>query len=121
MTVPLTTDFNGQEGSLAMWAQCLSSDANSGPSDWNLFSVSATTSDAAQWLLNVRFPDAGEAKPDALTIDYAKIGTSTNTIEDTDFISSNWQMIGLVWSYADTDHELRYYKNGALIATSTNI
>jgi hypothetical protein len=117
----LTTDFNGREGSLAFWVRSLSSDGNSSPNDWNLFTVKATTSDAAQWQIDVRVPDAGEAKPDALTIDYIKVGVSTNTIQDTNFISSNWQMIGVVWTYADTDHELRYYKNGVLISTSTDI
>jgi len=120
MANPLTTDFNGQEGTLAFWVQCLSSDANSGPSDWSLFHVRSVTTDGT-FSLDVRVPDAGEAKPDALTIDYTEVGTDTDTITDSDFISSNWQMVAVTWSYADTDHEMRYYKNGALVTTATDI
>lgn len=119
MSYPLTTDFNGQEGSLSFWVQCISTDANTQPFDYSLFHLQATVA-GNQFKLDVRIPDAGEAKPDALTVDYGQIGGTVKTITDTNFISTDWQNIAVTWSYATGGHQLKYYKNGTLVSTSSD-
>lgn len=120
----VTTDFNGQEGTVVYWARSLDGyTVNVDNYDYNLFRVRALYS-GVEYIIETYIPDPSDTGNNGhLNIDYQKgnVTSDRTRITDTDFPSTNWQMVAVSWSYATGGHQLKYYLNGALVSTSSDI
>lgn len=120
MTAPLASDFNGQEGSLSLLVQCSSDHmVNAETFDYNLFNVAGNYGGTLT-SLRLTIPRAPSTNDDSLVIEYAA-GATTNTIVDSSFASTDFRLITVTWSKATGDGQLKYYRDGSLITTSSDI
>jgi hypothetical protein len=117
-TPPILDAFNGQEGSLVLWARTTTSDIQRGSLS-RLFALSFSTNASGVALCEIVVEQLATGA-DPLYCRYRN-SASSNNITDTDYYSTNARMIALTWSYATGGHQLKYYRDGSLISTSSDI
>lgn len=106
----LSSDFNGQEGTVCFWVQ------ESLPDSFPMFIRFVATVGANVNAIYCKYDDLEKQ----LSAFYVAGGTSKFCV-DTDFISTDYNFIGLTWSKSTGAGQLKYYLNGALQTTASDI